>query len=99
MEKAWDTKFNETWWPFFYKELVICLGRFNSNRHHKGHPTGTGRFYKGRELAKMNLGNMRTHKAFLEAWPLGWALKGRWSKMEICRERDRGTLGTENRWW
>lgn len=52
MEKAWDTKFDEMWWPFFYKELAQGLGRFNSNRYHKGHPRGTGRFYQGRELQK-----------------------------------------------
>ena len=88
------------WWPFFfYKELAICLGRFNSERYQKGHPRGTGHFYKGRELTEMSLGNMRTYKLFLEAWPLGWPLKGRWNKMEMCRQTDRGSLGTENSWW
>lgn len=73
---------------FFYKELAISSGRFGSNRYHKSHLRDTGPFCRGRELAEMSLGKMRTYRASLEVWPFGWALKGRWSMMEVWRQRD-----------
>lgn len=73
---------------FFNKELAISSGRFGCNRYHKSHRRDTGSFYRGRELAEMSLGKMRTYRAFLEAWPFGWALKGRWNTMEVWRQMD-----------
>jgi len=95
VEKAWDTSLMRRGGTFFYKELAITSGRFGSNRYHKGHLRGTGHSYKGRELPAMSLGKMSTYRAFLEAWPLGWVLKGKWSMMEMWKQRAR----TENSRW